>query len=103
MLKHLKPVFLKWVLIMSLIGLGTVFAFFSTNLVSEINRVDFTKISFIIFGVFIISSIKTGILTYNASAPIHTNKSIERIIRRNETGWFLSDCFSFNPVRYQKI
>ncbi len=94
MLKNLKPVFLMWILILSLIGVGTFFAF-TTGLMNQINEVDFTKISFIIFGTFLCFSVRTGILTYNATGERHTNKSIERIIRKNEWGWFYSDAFMY--------
>lgn len=90
--KHLKPVFLRWLLIVSLIGLGTVFAF-TTGLVNQINEVDFTKISFIIFGTFLFFSAQVGKLTYQATGGDHTNKSIDRITRSAESGWFCADAF----------
>ena len=88
--KHLKPVFLKWILLISLIGLGSFFAF-SSNLIGQINEVDSTKISFIIYGTFLAFSIRTGMLTYKAADGAHTDKSIDRLVRQNESGWFVSD------------
>jgi hypothetical protein len=79
---------------MSLICLGTVFAF-TSGLVEQINLVDFTKISFIIYGAFLIFSVRTGILTYNMTGTGHTDKSIKRIIRQNEYGWFYADAFTY--------
>lgn len=84
----IKPVFLRWVLIASLISLGTV-VFFVTGVMSEINKADFTKISFAIFAVFILLSAKTGKLTYEACKD--GNK--ERIIEKNRAAWFWSDMF----------
>ena len=92
MYKNLKPVFLRWILMMSMIGIGTLFAF-TSGLMGQINEVDFTKISFIIFGTFLIFSVLTGILTYNVASDGHTDKSINKIIRQNEYGWFYSDAF----------
>lgn len=92
--KHLKPVFLKWVLLISLISLGTVFAF-SSGLIGQINEVDFTKISFIIYGTFLAFSIRTGILTYEATGGAHTDKSIDRLVQQNESGWFYADAFTY--------
>lgn len=88
--KHLKPVFLKWFLLICLIGLGTVFAF-STGLVEQVNQVDSTKLSFIIYGTFLFFSIRTGMLTYETAGGNHTDKSIDKLIRQNESGWFYAD------------
>ena len=92
--KVFKPVFLRWLLLISLIGVGTVFLFLA-GLFEEINRVDFTKISFAIFAVFLFFSLKTGVLTYRA-ARLHSwgNNNFGKITKENETGWFWADAFT---------
>jgi hypothetical protein len=77
----------------SLIGLATIFGF-TSGLMDEVNAVDFTKISFIIFGTFLFYSGYIGKLTYDATGNNHTNKSIDRITNQTESGWFASDCFT---------
>jgi hypothetical protein len=79
------------VLLASLIGVATVFGF-TTGLVDQINKVDFTKITFLIYGTFLIYTAKTGILTYHAAGK---TISREKLIKQNEQGWFASDCFAF--------
>ena len=84
-----QPVFLVWILIASLIAVGTVF-FFITGLAAEVNRVDFTRITFLIYGTFLVLTIRTGQLTYRAA---HEDADIDKIIDQHEWGWFASDCF----------
>jgi len=86
--ENFKPVFLRWILIVSLIGVGIVFAFIA-GLPARINEVDFTKISFGIFVVFLIFSIRTGKLTYDVG-----NKTSMETIKANEAGWFWADAFT---------
>ena len=52
-------------------------------MVSEINQADFTKISFFIYGLFIIFSMHTGILTCQSCKNGCINES--------EVGWFVAD------------
>lgn len=89
--KHLKPVFLIWVLIASLIGVGTVFAF-TSGLIEQVNNVDFTKITFLIYGAFLVFTGYTGKLIYNATS---NRKSKKELVKLNEWGWFASDCFTY--------
>ena len=91
MKKHLKPVFLIWILLASLIGVGTVFGF-TTGLIDQINKVDFTKITFLIYGAFLIFTGITGKLTYQAAG---NQISKEKLTKANEWGWFASDCFTY--------
>ena len=96
--QHLQPVFLRWILIISLIGVGTVFLF-TTGLVSQINDVDFTKISFLIFAVFVIYSFKTGRLTYKVTGLSRARDtltliSLRKIAKETDSGWFWADAFT---------
>jgi hypothetical protein len=95
-MKHyLKPVFLRWLLIISLIGVGTVFLFL-TGLAGQINKVDFTKISFAIFAVFLFFSLKTGRLTHDAAklSMSSSQNPFGKIIKQSESGWFWADAFT---------
>jgi len=87
-LKKLRPAFLRWVLIASLIIFGTTMLF-TTGIMSNAYKADLTKISFIIFGVFIIYSVKIGMLTYNASSK----KNLPKTVHDDELGWFIADAF----------
>jgi len=88
MSKNIKPVFLRWILIISLIGVGIVFAFIA-DIPAQIADVDFTRISFLIFGGFIICSLRTGKLTWDISC----GKDANIVITANEAGWFWADAF----------
>ncbi|HEA65683.1 hypothetical protein LCGC14_2748780 [marine sediment metagenome] len=74
--------FLRWWLIFILMILGSI-TLYVTGMIDEINRADFTKISFFIYGLFIVFSIHTGILTYRSCKTGHINEG--------ETGWFVAD------------
>ena len=71
-----RHLFLKWWLIFSLAIVGSVLAYI-TGLFSQVNDADFTKISFMIFGLFIVFSIRCGINTAK--------------IKEDQAGWFVSD------------
>jgi len=86
--ERFKPVLLIWVLIASLISVGTTF-FFTTGLFAEINRVDFTKITFIIYATFLVLTIRTGQLTYQATC---NHADVKSISDKHEWNWFFSDC-----------
>ena len=88
MSKNIKPVFLRWILIISLIGVGIVFAVIA-DIPQQIAQVDFTRISFLIFGGFVICSIRTGKSTYDISC----GKDPVVVTTANETGWFWADAF----------
>ena len=96
--EYFKPVLLRWILTISLISLGIV-ALFSTGVAGQINEVDFTKISFAILGMFILFTLRTGKLTYEACKisnrwpSVGKHEAIKAIIHKNETGWFWSDAF----------
>ena len=74
--------FLRWWLIFILMILGSI-TLYITDMISEINQADFTKISFFIYGLFMVFSIHTGMLTHRSCKTGH--------IDDGETGWFVAD------------
>lgn len=71
-----RSTFLKWFLIFCLVVAGSVLAYI-IGLVDRVNNADFTKISFLIYALFIVFSIKCGINTAKG--------------REDSSGWFVSD------------
>ena len=71
-----RHLFLKWWLIFALAIAGSVLAYI-TGLFAQVNDADFTKISFLIFGLFIVFSIRCGMNTAK--------------IKEDNAGWFMSD------------
>jgi hypothetical protein len=79
--------FLRWLLLFALIGLGTA-ALIISDVAQKVYDVDITKLTFLIYSVFIVFSVKTGIHTYQiCKESTHTDP----ILRTNEVGWFASD------------
>ena len=81
-----KP-YLRWWLTFVLILLGGAASWFF-GLAESINKADFTKISFLIYGLFMGYSIFTGINTKIASKNLGENYDV--LCRRNEQGWFVA-------------
>ena len=73
-----RHLFLKWWLLFALAVAGSVLAYI-TGLFAQVNDADFTKISFLIYGLFIVFSIRCGINTAK--------------IEEDQAGWFMSDIF----------
>ena len=71
-----RKTFLQWWLLFTLVIAGSVLAYI-TGLFSRVNEADFTKISFLIYGLFIVFSIKCGFNTAK--------------IKEDQAGWFVSD------------
>jgi len=71
-----RKTFLQWWLIFTLIIAGTILAYI-TGLFVRVNEADFTKLSFLIYALFIVFSVKCG---------FNTAKT-----REDHTGWFVSD------------
>lgn len=71
-----RKTFLQWWLIFVLIITGTVLAYLY-GLFGQVNQADFTKISFLIFALFLICSIKCGFKTAR--------------LQPDSSGWFVSD------------
>ena len=68
--------FLKWWILFTLIVAGSVLAYI-TGLFTRVNDADFTKISFLIYALFIVFSVRCG---------FNTAKT-----RGDQAGWFVSD------------
>lgn len=78
--------FLKWWLYLSLIVLGTVTAGYF-GLFGKVNEADTTKISFLIYGLFVIYTVLTGINTKKAGEP---GANIDNLCRFDRRGHFIS-------------
>jgi len=91
--KYIKEfnILLQWWLMFSIINLGVVGGF-ATDLVMKVNDADFTKLSFVIFVLFYIFTVKLGINIYHFCKSKLT-KRIEIAKKNNENGWFASDIF----------
>jgi len=89
---HKFNVFLRWVLYFSIILLGT-FAAFTTGTVEKVNDLDFTKLSFVIYSLFMGCSIYTGFLTYKICKKSNeiTNSEITDFEHKNGNNWFMSE------------
>jgi hypothetical protein len=86
-------IFLRWWLFFSIISFGTFMLIFA-GIIQKINHGDITKISFLIYVVFVIFTLRTGMDTYQLcreeEGQISKGK-IEFFAKRNEVGWFTSD------------
>lgn len=71
-----KSLFLKWWILFALVIAGSILAII-TGLFHRVNDADFTKISFLIYAIFIVFSIKCGFNTAK--------------VKEDQAGWFVSD------------
>jgi hypothetical protein len=84
-------ILLRWWLFFAVASLGTV-ALYLAGVVQKVNQADFTKISFLIYAVFAIFTIRTGIDTYHLSREDKvTNRHIAIYYKKSDIGWFVSD------------
>lgn len=79
---------LRWWICFTLINIATVILFL-TGTVGWINEVDFTKLSFVIYTIFYVFSVRTGILSYRVSKS--KENDLTEYFRKNENGWFAAD------------
>jgi len=86
MIKNLP--YLKWWLTFVMICLGATASWYF-GLISNINDADFTKISFLIYAMFIFYTVQTGINTKKACANSLAD-SYDALCRKNESGWFVA-------------
>jgi hypothetical protein len=84
---YFKPVFLKWILIASIMGVGLTISGFM-GLFTFIASVDITYISFAILAALVAMSIRTGWLTAKAC---NGSMSAEDLDEANEFNYFMSD------------
>ncbi len=82
---------LRWWLVFMLINLGTVFILF-TGIVDDVNKADFTKLSFVIYATFYIFSVQSGIHAYRISKKQPTTEpEIDEYRSKDEPGWFVAE------------
>jgi len=86
MIKNLP--YLKWWLTFVMICLGATASWYF-GLISAINDADFTKLSFLIYGIFIVYTIQAGVNTKKACANSLT-ENYDVLCRKNESGWFVA-------------
>lgn len=79
---------LRWWICFTLINIATVILFL-TGMVDSINEIDFTKLSFVIYTIFYIFSVRTGFLSYRVVKA--KNKDLTMYRYKNEVGWFAAD------------
>ncbi len=84
-------ILLRWWLFFAVALLGT-FALFISGLIYRVSQADVTKLSFLIFFVFAIFTIRTGFETYRLSnETLFTDQRMATFYKNSETGWFVSD------------
>jgi len=84
-------ILLRWWLFFAVASLGTV-ALSLSGVIQKVNQADFTKISFLIYAVFAIFTIRTGIETYRLCRENKvTNRHIATYYKKSDIGWFVSD------------
>lgn len=84
-------ILLRWWLFFAVASLGTV-ALSLSGVIQKVNQADFTKISFLIYAVFAIFTIRTGLETYRLSRENKiTNRHIAIYYKKSDIGWFVSD------------
>jgi hypothetical protein len=84
-------ILLRWWIFFSIASLGTMVLFLS-GVIQKVNQADFTKISFLIYTVFVIFTIRIGIDTYHLCRENNiTNRHITVFYKKGDIGWFVSD------------
>ena len=84
-------ILLRWWLFFAIASLGTV-ALFVSGVIQRVNQVDFTKISFLIYAIFAIFTVRIGLDTYRlCREEKYTNGHITAFYKKSEAGWFVSD------------
>ena len=71
-----------------------------TGIIGQVYNVDVTKLSFLIFGLMALMSVKCGYDTYRlTSSNITTEKDIDELYATAELGWFTSDfCLTLGMI-----
>jgi len=81
--------FLRWWLIFVSLCLGSIAAYYF-DLFQLVHESDFTKISFLIYFLFVIYTVFIGSITQKAG-KILKKEEFEVLCRKNEHGWFVAD------------
>jgi hypothetical protein len=84
--------FLQWWIIFSLLGVSS-YVLYTNGVFDKIKDVDYTYLSFIVLGMFILLSLKTGRLYYLAckKGDDITYGELVELSQKNEVGWFYSE------------
>ncbi len=84
--------FLQWWLIFSLLCVSG-YVLHSNGVFDKVKDVDYTYLSFMIFGMFIMLTLRTGRLSYQAckKGDAITYDELVEITQKNEVGWFYSE------------
>ena len=84
-------ILLRWWLFFAVASLGTV-TLFLAGVIQKINQVDVTKISFLIYAIFAIFTIRIGLDSYHLCRKNKvTNLHITIYYKKCDIGWFVSD------------
>ena len=84
-------ILLRWWLFFAVASLGTV-ALYLSGVIQKVNQADVTKISFLIYAVFAIFTIRAGIDTYHlCKVDKFTEPHISKYYKKSDIGWFVSD------------
>ncbi len=84
-------ILLRWWLFFAIASLGTV-ALYLSGVMQKVNQADVTKISFLIYAVFTIFTIRTGLDTYHLCREDKvTKRHISKYYKKSDIGWFVSD------------
>ena len=81
-------IFLRWLLIFMLVALGSVIMYLS-NFIDKINAADVTKLSFVIYVIFIVFTMRVGSDAWKLYRVGDT--SAKDIVDKQESAWFVSD------------
>jgi hypothetical protein len=81
-------VFLRWLLVFTIVAVGS-FVLVLAGFIDKVNAADATKITFAIYIVFMLISLRVGFDAWRLrKGDAETAAMVER---RQETGWFVSD------------
>jgi hypothetical protein len=84
-------ILLRWWLFFAIATLGTV-ALYLAGIIQKVSQVDVTKISFLIYALFAVFTIRSGIDTYQlCKQDEFDDLNIARYYKKSEIGWFVSD------------
>jgi hypothetical protein len=84
-------ILLRWWLFFAVASLGTV-ALYLSGVIQKVNQADVTKISFLIYAVFAVFTMRAGVDTYHLCKENKvTERHISKYYKKSDIGWFVSD------------
>ena len=81
-------IFLRWLLIFMLVVLGSLIMYLA-GFIERINAADVTKLSFVIYVIFMLFTVRVGSDAWKLSKTGHA--SPKELLPRQESAWFVSD------------